>query len=121
MSTTKKPKHKLSRREGKDLFGTGGESLQRRLDTPPGQHAKTGQRRELSEYAKQLRAKQMVKRMYGMREAQFRRFYNMALRTRVVTGLALLQLLEQRLDNIVYRLGLHGLGFRRASLLLTAT
>jgi small subunit ribosomal protein S4 len=106
MSPVKKPKHKLSRREGKDLFGTGGESLQRRLDVPPGQHGRSGsQRREQSEYAKQLRAKQMVKRMYGMREAQFRRFFNMALRTRGITGLALLQLLERRLDNVVYRLG----------------
>jgi small subunit ribosomal protein S4 len=105
MSSVKKPKHKQSRREGKDLFGTGGESLQRRLDTPPGQHGQSGPRREQSEYAKQLREKQKVKRMYGMREAQFRRFFNMALKTRGITGLALLQLLERRLDNVVYRLG----------------
>jgi small subunit ribosomal protein S4 len=98
------PKHKLSRREGKDLFGTGGESLQRRLDKPPGMHGQTSRRRE-SEYAKQLREKQKVKRMYGLHERQFRRFMMMAQRTREPTGTALLKLLERRLDNVVYRLG----------------
>jgi small subunit ribosomal protein S4 len=98
------PKHKLSRREGKDLFGTGGESLQRRIDRPPGMHGRVPRRRE-SEYARQLREKQKVKRMYGLHERQFRRFMEMALRTREPTGTALLKLLERRLDNVVYRLG----------------
>jgi small subunit ribosomal protein S4 len=98
------PKHKLSRREGKDLFGTGGDSLQRRLDQPPGMHGRIQRRRE-SEYAKQLREKQKVKRMYGLNERQFRRFMMIAQRTRAQTGPTLLKLLELRLDNVVYRMG----------------
>ncbi len=99
------PKNKLSRREGVDLFGQGGPKLERRLNQPPGQH---GQKppRKTSEYARQLREKQKVKRIYGMREAQFRRYFEMAQRTRGLTGLSLLQTLERRLDNVVYRLGL---------------
>jgi small subunit ribosomal protein S4 len=104
MPVIRGPKHKLSRREGVDLFGTGGESLRRRLDSLPGQHGRKPQRTE-SEYARQLREKQKVKRMYGMREAQFRRFFNMASQSKGVTGQALLILLERRLDNVVYRLG----------------
>ncbi len=99
------PKNKLSRREGKDLFGTGGESLQRRLTQPPGMHGQATFRRKPSDYARQLRAKQMVKHMYGMRERQFRRFFRMAERTSDITGTVLLRLLERRLDNVVYRLG----------------
>jgi small subunit ribosomal protein S4 len=98
-------KHKLSRREGRDLFGTGGASLERRLHQPPGMHGPQPSRRKPSEYARQLREKQKVKRIYGMRERQFRRFYRLALRTREQTGIALLKLLERRLDNVVYRLG----------------
>lgn len=106
MPPTRKPKHKLSRREGVDLFGTGGESLQRRIGVPPGMHGRAGGRpRSESEYTRQLREKQKVKRMYGMRETQFQRFFEMALRSNDVTGLALLKLLERRLDNVVYRLG----------------
>lgn len=97
------PKNKLSRREGKDLFGTGGDGLERRLHQPPGEHGR-GRRRQ-SVYARQLREKQMVKRMYGMRERQFRRFFEMARRSSEPTGVALLKLLERRLDNVVYRLG----------------
>ncbi len=99
------PKNKLSRREGVDLFGQGGPQLERRLAQPPGQH---GQKppRKTSEYSRQLREKQKVKRIYGMREAQFRRYFEMAQRARSLTGLALLQILERRLDNVVYRLGL---------------
>lgn len=97
------PKNKLSRREGKDLFGTGGEALERRLGQPPGEHGRS--RRRQSVYARQLREKQMVKRMYGVREGQFRRFFDMARRSGEPTGVALLKLLERRLDNVVYRLG----------------
>jgi small subunit ribosomal protein S4 len=67
-------------------------------------HGRVPRRRE-SEYARQLREKQKVKRMYGLHERQFRRFMEMALRTREPTGTALLKLLERRLDNVVYRLG----------------
>jgi small subunit ribosomal protein S4 len=107
MGRDRNPKHKISRREGKDLFGTGGESLQRRMDQPPGMH-RTRNRpgRKDSVYAEQLREKQKVKRMYGLREEQFRRWVETALQSREQTGLALLKLLERRLDNIVYRLGL---------------
>ncbi len=98
------PKHKRSRREGRDLFGSGGESLERRLGQPPGMHIQQRKRRE-SEYSKQLRQKQMVKRMYGLREGQFRRFHHMAERTHEPTGQAVLKILERRLDNVVYRLG----------------
>lgn len=104
MGRDRKPKHKQSRREGVDIFGTGGESLKRRLGKPPGMHAVQPRRRE-SEYALQLREKQKVKRMYGLRESQFRRFYAQALRSKEITGTALLKLLELRLDNVVYRLG----------------
>jgi small subunit ribosomal protein S4 len=100
------PKHKLSRREGKDLFGTGGASLQRRLDQPPGMHGKKPGNRRESEFTKQLREKQKVKRMYGLHEGQFLRFFLMARKSRGITGLSLLRLLERRLDNVVYRLGL---------------
>lgn len=99
------PKNKLSRREGVDLFGQGGPKLERRLAQPPGQH---GQKpaRKTSEFARQLREKQKVKRIYGMREAQFQRYFELAQRTRGLTGLSLLQTLERRLDNVIYRLGL---------------
>jgi small subunit ribosomal protein S4 len=105
MGRDRKPKHKLSRREGKDLFGTGGASLERRLSQPPGMHGRKPTRKE-SVYAEQLREKQKVKRMYGVREDQLRRFLDIALQSREQTGFALLRLLERRLDNIVYRLGL---------------
>lgn len=105
MGRDRGPKNKLSRREGKDLFGTGGPALERRLSQPPGMH--TGRpRRDATEYSRQLREKQKVKRMYGMRESQFLRFFRDALRSKEVTGVALLKLLERRLDNVVYRMGL---------------
>src|SRR5688572_7315285 len=105
MGRDRKPKHKLSRREGKDLFGTGGASLERRLDQPPGMHGRRRSRQQASVYAEQLREKQKVKRMYGLREDQFRRLLSMALQSREPTGFALLKLLERRLDNVIYRLG----------------
>jgi small subunit ribosomal protein S4 len=98
------PKHKISRREGVDVFGTGGASLRRRLDVPPGGRREV-RRRRTSDYALQLRAKQRVKRGYGMLEGQFRRFFDRARRMPGPTGTNLLQLLERRLDNTVYRLG----------------
>ena len=103
MGRDRESKHKRSRRAGRDLFGTGGESLARRLNRQPGMHVERPRRQ--SDYAKQLREKQMVKRMYGLRERQFRRMYRMAERSRGQTGQMLLALLERRLDNVVYRLG----------------
>ncbi len=98
------PKNKISRREGVNLTGTGSASLERRLNVPPGGGTTRGRRRT-SEYALALRAKQRVKREYGMTESQFLRFFEMARRMPGPTGVNLLQLLERRLDNVVYRLG----------------
>ena len=72
---------------------------------PPGQHGKT-RKAKLAGYGLQLREKQKVKRIYGVLEDQFRRYFETAERTRGITGETLLQLLERRLDNVVYRLGL---------------
>jgi small subunit ribosomal protein S4 len=72
---------------------------------PPGQHGKT-RKAKLAGYGLQLREKQKVKRIYGVLEDQFRRYFEMAERTRGITGETLLQLLERRLDNAVYRMGL---------------
>lgn len=98
------PKNKLSRREGYNLFGSTSRSLERRLGTPPGGLGSRRRRKE-SEYGLQLREKQKVKRIYGLLERQFRRVFAMAERQRGATGTVLLQLLERRLDNVVYRLG----------------
>lgn len=87
-----------------DLYGTGGESLQRRLQQPPGMHGRKIRRRE-SEYSLHLREKQKVKRMYGLQEKQFLKFFEKARSASGDTGVAFLKLLEQRLDNVVYRLG----------------
>ncbi|WDT72345.1 MAG: 30S ribosomal protein S4 [Candidatus Manganitrophus sp.] len=103
MGAKREPRHKTSRRYGMDLFGTGGASLQRRLNVPPG--GSRGVRRP-TEYARQLREKQKVKDIYGVREAQFRRYVAEAQRSGEPLGRALLEMLERRLDNVVYRLGL---------------
>jgi len=96
------------RREGLKLFLKGERcytdkcAIERR-NYPPGEH---GQRRpKFSEYSIQLREKQKLRRMYGVLEDQFRRYFQLADRSRTVTGEALLQFLERRLDNVVYRLG----------------
>jgi small subunit ribosomal protein S4 len=98
--------NKLSRREGADLFGTGGASLQRRIGQVPGEHGRAFRRGRPSDFQRQLREKQKVKRLYGMRERQFRRFMQLARREPEMTGSALLRLLERRLDSVVYRSGL---------------
>lgn len=101
------PKCKLSRRAGTDLFLKGrGRSLEGKckLDTLPG--AQAGQRRQrLSDYALQLREKQKLRHMYGVLERQFRNYYKKAAGQKGSTGVLLLQLLESRLDNVVYRMG----------------
>lgn len=100
------PTCKLARREGTDLFlKSGVRSLDDKCkaETKPGQH---GQRRgRLSDYGVQLREKQKVRRMYGVLEKQFRGYYKKAARMKGATGEMLLQLLECRLDNVVYRMG----------------
>jgi small subunit ribosomal protein S4 len=100
------PKLKLSRREGTDLFlKSGVRSIESKckIDNPPGQHG--ARRGRLSDYGVQLREKQKVRRMYGVLEKQFRNYYKEAARLKGNTGENLLQLLEQRLDNVVYRIG----------------
>ncbi len=103
---------KLCRREGDKLFLKGERcftpkcSFERR-GYAPGQHGRASQYRRgrESDFARQLRAKQRARRVYGVLERQFRRYYEKALKRRGLTGLTLLQLLESRLDNVVYRLG----------------
>jgi len=100
------PKCKLSRREGTDLFlKSGAKALDSKcnLESAPGMHG--ARRGRLSEYGTQLREKQKVRRLYGVLEKQFRGYYKEAARRKGATGENLLQLLEQRLDNVVYRMG----------------
>uniref|UniRef100_A0A486XI96 Small ribosomal subunit protein uS4 n=1 Tax=Rheinheimera sp. BAL341 TaxID=1708203 RepID=A0A486XI96_9GAMM len=101
------PKLKLSRREGTDLFlksGVRAIDSKCNLTTAPGQHG--ARRGRLSDYGLQLREKQKVRRMYGVLEKQFRNYYKEAARLKGNTGENLLALLESRLDNVVYRMGL---------------
>ena len=101
------PKCKLSRRQGMDL---GLKSRSRAIETkcqlekPPGQHGENRGRR-MSDYALQLREKQKLRYIYGVLERQFRNYYKEAARLKGATGENLLQLLERRLDNVVYRMG----------------
>ncbi|MCL1091758.1 30S ribosomal protein S4 [Shewanella profunda] len=100
------PKLKLSRREGTDLFlksGVRAIDSKCKLETAPGQHG--ARKPRLSEYGTQLREKQKVRRIYGVLEKQFRNYYKDAARLKGNTGENLLQLLETRLDNVVYRMG----------------
>ena len=100
------PKLKLSRREGTDLFlksGVRAIDSKCKIDTAPGQHG--ARRGRLSDYGVQLREKQKVRRLYGVLEKQFRNYYKEAARIKGATGENLLQLLERRLDNVVYRMG----------------
>lgn len=97
------PKRRLSRREGLALFAKDAKALERKGAVPPGQHG-LGRRRRISEYGVQLREKQKAKRIFGLLEKQFKRYFEEASKVRGATGLALLQTLETRLDNVVYRL-----------------
>lgn len=97
------PRFRLCRREGINLFGNKKFNLEKR-GTPPGQHG--GERRaKLSNYGIQLREKQKVKRIYGVLERQFKRYYDKASQMKGNTGHVLLQLLERRLDNAIFRMG----------------
>jgi small subunit ribosomal protein S4 len=97
------PKDKLSRRFGVALFGPT-KALEHK-NYPPGMHGPKGSRRKQSEYAQALAEKQKLRFQYGVLERQFRRYFHTALTRRGVTGEILLQLLETRLDNVVFRLG----------------
>jgi small subunit ribosomal protein S4 len=106
------PVCKLCRREGEKLFLKGERCFSakcaiERRSYPPGEHGREAQyrRRRESDYNRQLRAKQKARRVYAVSERQFRRYYRKALQRRGKTGEALLQLLERRLDNVIYRLG----------------
>ncbi|MCU0485431.1 MAG: 30S ribosomal protein S4 [Anaerolineales bacterium] len=106
------PVCKLCRREGEKLFLKGTRCFSPKCafehrGYAPGQHGKGAQfrgKRE-SDYNRQLRAKQKARRVYGVLERQFQRYYSLAIKQRGLTGLMLLQLLESRLDNVIYRLG----------------
>ena len=103
MSRYTGPKNRLSRREGFDLFGKG--TKLRRATVPPGQHGPKGAKR-LSDYGVRLREKQKLKRLYGVNERQFQKYFAKATKVRGKTGEVLIQILESRLGNVVYRLGL---------------
>jgi small subunit ribosomal protein S4 len=105
------PKFRLDRREGVNLFLKGKRStsakhpLAKKGAIPPGQHGQKTLNRKRSDYGLQLREKQKVKRMYGVLERQFRKYYEQAAKKKGATGETLLQILESRLDNVIYRLG----------------
>ncbi|MFP5321750.1 MAG: 30S ribosomal protein S4 [Acidimicrobiia bacterium] len=101
------PRARVSRRLGVNIFGTSGEvrALDRR-PYPPGEHGRGRRRGQPSEYLMQLQEKQKARFSYGLSERQFRNLYEEANRRKGVTGELMLQLLERRLDNVVYRAGL---------------
>lgn len=97
------PKTKISRRYNV-LIGGSAKAFERK-NYPPGQHGPKGSRRKVSDYALALAEKQKLRHQYGVLEKQFRRYFQIALSKRGVTGETLLQLLETRVDNVVYRMG----------------
>ncbi len=97
------PKTKIARKFGEPIFGE--DKVLQRRNYPPGQHGQN-KRRKTSEYGMQLREKQKAKYTYGVLEKQFRNLFGKASRLKGITGVLLLQLLESRLDNVVYRLGI---------------
>jgi small subunit ribosomal protein S4 len=97
------PRFKLCRREGINLFGNRKFNIEKR-DYPPGEHGNK-RRMKLSDYGLQLREKQKLKRVYGVLERQFRGYYEKSAAKKGITGELLLQFLERRLDNVIYRFG----------------
>ncbi|MDP4184582.1 MAG: 30S ribosomal protein S4 [Bacteroidota bacterium] len=104
MARYRGPKSKIARAFGEPIFGP--DKVFEHKNYPPGQHGQARRRRKQSEYGVQLREKQKAKFTYGVLEKQFRNLFEAAARSRGVTGEVLLQLLESRLDNVVYRLGI---------------
>ena len=106
------PKFRLDRREGVNLFLKGKRSrsgkhpIDKKGTVPPGQHGNKNTRKKVSSYGIQLREKQKTKRIYGLLEKQFRKYFQMATRKKGATGETLMQLLEKRLDNVVFRSGM---------------
>ncbi len=105
MSRYRGPKRRLSRREGVPLFQSDAKSMERKGAIPPGAHGVRVSRRRVSAYGEQLRAKQRAKRLYGLTEKQFKNTFTKASKKSKATGQTMLELLETRLDNVVYRLG----------------
>jgi ribosomal protein S4, bacterial/organelle type len=97
------PKSKIARKFGEPIFGP--DKVLSKKNYPPGQHG-NGRKKKSSEYGIQLREKQKAKYTYGVLEKQFRNMFDKALRSRGITGEVLLQMLESRLDNVVFRLGI---------------
>jgi small subunit ribosomal protein S4 len=104
MARYRGPKTKIARKFSDPIFGTD-KSFEKK-NYPPGMHGNNKRRRKASEYGIQLKEKQKAKYTYGVLEKQFRNMFDKASRSKGVTGEVLLQLLESRLDNVVYRLGL---------------
>ena len=109
MATYREAKCRLCRREGGKLFLKGdkcytGKCPFEKRPTPPGVHG--AGRKKVSEYGQQLREKQKVKRIYGVQEGQFRAYYSKAERAKGITGENMLSLLERRLDNVIFRMGI---------------
>lgn len=112
MAKYRGPVCRLCRREGEKLFLKGTRCFTSKCSFdkrsyPPGSHGKTAQfaKKRESDFTRQLRAKQKARRVYGLYERQFHRYYQVALKRRGLTGLNLLQILETRLDNVIFRLG----------------
>ena len=109
MAVYREAKCKLCRREGEKLFLKGDKCYMEKCPfnkrpLPPGQHG--AGRKKVSEYGQQLREKQKTKRIYGVQEGQFRHYYEVADRMKGITGENMLSLLERRLDNVIYRMGI---------------
>lgn len=98
------PKTKIARKFGEPIFGS--DKYFEKRNYPPGMHGANARRKKVSEYGTQLKEKQKAKYTYGVLEKQFRKTFELARRKEGVTGLILMQLLESRLDNLVYRLGI---------------
>ncbi len=104
MARYRGPKSKIARKFGDPIFGT--DKYLEKKNYPPGQHGNSRRRKKVSEYGVQLKEKQKAKYTYGVLEKQFRNLFDKASSSKGVTGEVLLQLLESRLDNVVFRLGI---------------
>jgi small subunit ribosomal protein S4 len=104
MARYRGPKSKIARKFGEPIFGP--DKVFEHKNYPPGMHGMTSRRRKVSEYGIQLKEKQKAKYTYGILERQFRNLFEKASSAKGITGTVLLQLLESRLDNVVYRLGI---------------
>lgn len=104
MAKYRGPKSKIARKFGEPIFGP--DKVFEHKNYPPGMHGMASKRRKKSEYGLQLKEKQKAKSTYGVLERQFRSIFNRASSSKGITGVILLQLLESRLDNVVFRLGL---------------